>query len=341
MKVGLLSLGGVVATLLTAAMFLSAGWVHPPIIAKQNGYRGTGEDQISTAAQQRMLQAANLLPEVIDRASPGGERATAIYKNVKVLNDLSGDQFNRVMVAITQWVSPDQGCAYCHNENNLADDGIYTKIVARRMLQMNCHINKDWKEHVGSTGVTCYTCHRGRPVPSNIWFENPGAPHAGGFAATNYGFGHPTKINGSTSLPMDPMTPYLDSAEQIRVEGAKALPSGNGASIQNAERSFSLMIHMSESLGVNCTFCHNTRNFSGWSESSPQRVIAWHGLELVRDLNNVYLDPLKTVYPQTRLGPHGDSPKLDCATCHQGVSKPLNGASMAKDYPELGGAGAQ
>lgn len=341
MKIGLLSLGGVVAALLTAAMFLSAGWVHPPIIAKQNGYRGTGEEQISTAAQQRMLQAANLLPEVIDKASPGGERATAVYKNVKVLNDLSADQFNRVMVAITQWVSPDQGCAYCHNENNLADDGIYTKIVARRMLQMNCHINKDWKEHVGSTGVTCYTCHRGQPVPSNIWFENPGAPHAGGFAATNYGFGHPTKINGTTSLPIDPMTPYLDSAEQIRVEGTKALPTGNGASIQSAERSFSLMIHMSESLGVNCTFCHNTRNFSGWSESSPQRVIAWRGLELVRDLNNVYLEPLKTVYPQTRLGPHGDSPKLDCATCHQGVSKPLNGAAMAQDYPELGGAGPQ
>ena len=339
MKVGLLSLGVVIATLLIAAMLFTPGWVHPPIIAKQNGYRGTGEDQITTAATQRILKAANVLPEVIEKASPDGERATAVYKNVKVLNDLSADQFNRVMVAITRWVSPEQGCAYCHGDN-LADDTLYTKILARRMLQMTRHINKDWKDHVATTGVTCYTCHRGQPVPSNIWFENPGAPHAGGFAASNYGFGHPAKTNGDTSLPVDPLTSYLENNEQIRVEATSALPRGDGASIQSAERTFSLMIHMSESLGVNCTFCHNTRNFSGWSESTPQRSVAWHGLELVRDLNDVYLDPLRSTYPANRLGPRGDSPKLDCGTCHQGVSKPLYGAGIAKDYPELGGAAA-
>jgi photosynthetic reaction center cytochrome c subunit len=27
--------------------------------------------------------------------------------------------------------------------------------------------------------------------------------------------------------------------------------------------------------------------------------------------------------------------KLNCATCHQGAYKPLNGAQMAKDFPEL------
>ena len=75
MKVGLLSLGVVIATLLIAAMLFTPGWVHPPIIAKQNGYRGTGEDQITTAATQRILKAANVLPEVIEKASPDGERA--------------------------------------------------------------------------------------------------------------------------------------------------------------------------------------------------------------------------------------------------------------------------
>ena len=100
------------------------------------------------------------------------------------------------------------------------------------MLQMTRHINKDWKAHVATTGVTCYTCHRGQPVPSNIWFENPGAPHAGGFAATNYGFGHPAKTNGDTSLPVDPLTSYLENNEQIRVEATSALPRGDGASIQ-------------------------------------------------------------------------------------------------------------
>jgi photosynthetic reaction center cytochrome c subunit len=34
----------------------------------------------------------------------------------------------------------------------------------------------------------------------------------------------------------------------------------------------------------------------------------------------------------------GDVAKVNCATCHQGVFKPLYGESMAKDYPELTGA---
>ena len=45
------------------------------------------------------------------------------------------------------------------------------------------------------------------------------------------------------------------------------------------------MIAISKSLGVNCTFCHNTREFGQWAESTPQRVTAWHGIQMVRDLN--------------------------------------------------------
>ena len=64
-----------------------------------------------------------------------------------------------------QWVAPaDQACNYCH-EDEMASDAKYTKRVARRMLEMVRHINKDWRQHVGATGVTCYTCHRGQPVP--------------------------------------------------------------------------------------------------------------------------------------------------------------------------------
>jgi photosynthetic reaction center cytochrome c subunit len=41
------------------------------------------------------------------------------------------------------------------------------------------------------------------------------------------------------------------------------------------------------------------------------------------------------VFPAHRKGPLGDVAKLNCATCHQGAYKPLNGAQMAKDFPEL------
>lgn len=95
------------------------------------------------------------------------------------------------------------------------------------------------------------------------------------------------------------------------------------------------MMHMSTGLGVNCTFCHNSRQFSSWAESRPQRVTAWHGIKMVGDINTEYLDPLAGVFPANRKGPMGDVLKVNCATCHNGVNKPLYGVSMAKDYPEL------
>jgi photosynthetic reaction center cytochrome c subunit len=95
------------------------------------------------------------------------------------------------------------------------------------------------------------------------------------------------------------------------------------------------MMSMSESLGVNCTFCHNSRSFTDWTTSTPQRVTAWHGLQMVRALNTGFLEPLASTFPPFRHGPKGDGPKLDCMTCHQGVNKPLYGQSMLKDYPAL------
>ena len=96
------------------------------------------------------------------------------------------------------------------------------------------------------------------------------------------------------------------------------------------------MMYMSKSLGVNCTYCHNTRAMARWEESTPQRATAWYGIRMVRDLNNQYLVPLTATFPAPRLGPTGDVAKIGCATCHKGIYKPLFGQSMAKDYPELG-----
>ena len=77
------------------------------------------------------------------------------------------------------------------------------------------------------------------------------------------------------------------------------------------------------------------------SQSAPQRTTAWNGLQMMREVNAVYLETLKSLYPANRLGPLGDSPKDKCGTCHQGVSKPLYGQSKLKDFPELGGKAAR
>jgi photosynthetic reaction center cytochrome c subunit len=44
------------------------------------------------------------------------------------------------------------------------------------------------------------------------------------------------------------------------------------------------------------------------------------------------------VFPAYRKGELGDSPKINCATCHQGIYKPLYGVSMLSSFKtELGG----
>jgi photosynthetic reaction center cytochrome c subunit len=121
----------------------------------------------------------------------------------------------------------------------------------------------------------------------------------------------------------------------IGVAGATALPTGNVATILHTEETYALMMHISDGLGVNCTYCHNSRSFKSWDGAPPQRTTAWHGIRMARDLNNNYLEPLTKDFPANRLGPLGDVAKVNCATCHQGVYKPLYGAPMAKSYPEL------
>jgi photosynthetic reaction center cytochrome c subunit len=324
----------VVAVLLTIAIVLR--FETPPIYTVQWGYRGTGQALVFNPHRVAASVAANQSPAPFGPAQAGGEKASAVYKNVKVLGDVSVGEFTRLMASMTNWVSPSQGCNYCHVPDDLASDAKYTKVVARRMLQMVRHINGDWRSHVAMTGVTCFTCHRGQPVPSQIWFTNPGPPHAQGLAESWVGKNHPSPASGLAALPLDPFSPFLQGTDTIRVESPAALPGDDRHSIKETEWTYSLMMNISQALGVNCTFCHNTRSFRDWNQSTPQRVTAWQGIRMVRDVNTNFLLPLGHVFPANRLGPLGDPPKLDCATCHQGVYKPLFGTSLAKDYPELG-----
>jgi photosynthetic reaction center cytochrome c subunit len=334
---------GAGALLATLCGLLLAGCERPPIDTVQRGFRGTGMDQVYNPRLLAAQADLNRVPESLPAASPEGPKAGQVYQNVKVLGDLSVGEFARNMVSITNWVAPDKGCAYCHNPQNFADDSMYTKVVARRMLEMTQHINGDWKDHVAQTGVTCFTCHRGQPVPANVWF-NEAEPVAGrGALGDRAGQNAPAAAAALASLPVDPFSPFLSrDAAEIRVIGPTALPTGNRQSTKQAEWTYSLMMHMSDSLGVNCTYCHNTRSFAEWDVSTPQRGVAWYGIRMTRALNESYLKPLTAVFPAERLGAGGDVAKLNCATCHQGAFKPLYGVSLLKDHPELaGGARAQ
>jgi photosynthetic reaction center cytochrome c subunit len=326
-------------TLALAALLLAAGCERPPVDSVQRGYRGTAMVHVANPRILAEEAAKNEAPEPLAAAPSDGPKARDVYQNVKVLGHLSVAEFARTMTAMTAWVSPKQGCVYCHNAQNFADDTVYQKVVARRMLQMTQAVNEKWKNHVGDTGVTCYTCHRGNNVPSEVWFKPLADARASNFAGDRAGQNAPAAQVGLSSLPVDPFTPFLLDAQPIRVAGTEALPiggsGGNRQSIKQTEWTYALMVHMSKSLGVNCTQCHNTRSFGSWEESSPPRVTAWHGIRMARELNQDYLLPLTPSFPAHRLGPTGDVAKINCATCHQGAHKPLYGAPMAKHHPEL------
>ncbi len=312
-----------------------------PVDTVQGGFRGTSMGQVINPRTATTMAARNVAPPVPEAADPGGDRASEVFENVQVLGHLSVEQFNRIMQVMTEWIYPTEniaeGCNGCHVPGNFASDDIYTKHVARRMLQMTMSLNSTWEAHTGTVGVTCYTCHRGQAVPAYVWSQPVPNTAGGGFAAVASGEqNRPGRSVGLTSLPSDPFTPYLMGSEDIRMQGRNQHPRAESRqSIQQTEWNYGLMMHMSTSLGVNCTFCHNSRAFSNWDESPPQRLTAWHGIRMVRDINTNYIEPLRDRFPANRLGPMGDPLKVNCTTCHQGAFEPLYGAPMRVNYPEL------
>ena len=328
--------------LASTAALLMAGCERPPIAVSQTGFRGTAMEQVYNPRTLATQASLNKAPAVADAIVdvPGTPRASAIYQNVQVLGDLSVGEFARTMSAITEWVAPKQGCNYCHIAGNFADDSVYTKVVARKMLQMTQKINSDWKTHVAETGVTCYTCHRGNNIPKEVWFAPPAQKSAGGALGNDAGQNRAAKSVGLSSLPYDPFTPYFLDNKPIRVNGKEALAmtgaAANRSSTKQTEFTYATMMHWSTALGVNCTYCHNTQAFAEWgANATPQRATAWYGIRMARELNNEYMVPITNVFPASRLGPTGDVAKANCATCHQGAYKPLYGAAMAKHYPAL------
>jgi len=311
-------------------------FTRPPVTVISTGNPRTGMQLLYNPAQVSAKLAANKPPPALPPID-AGPAASTVYKNVQVLTGVSTGAFTRLMVSMTAWVAPQQGCNYCHVAGNFASDAKYTKVIARRMLQMTIAVNTSYQDHVGPVGVTCYTCHRGLNNPSQVWFSGATPGSSNGLAEANMGKNLPTLTSGS--LPSDPFTPFLLNSNNIRVSGSTALPSGNMSSIKQTDWTYALMMHYSAALGVGCEFCHNSRAFNDWTQSTPQRVTAYYAEGMLRDLNRNYMVPLTGTFPAAQLGPSGDVAKINCATCHQGVYKPLFGAAMAAQFPPLEGVG--
>ncbi len=338
------------AGLLAAAAFVLfvPVWNTPPVTSEEVAF--PVNTQFVPVATRYAL---NKPPPPLPAAAQGGPAATAVYKNVRVLTDVSAAEFMRLQYAITAWVSPKQGCAFCHEGTNWASDAKPQKAVTRIMLQMTRHLNADWSNHVAPAGMTCYTCHRGQPVPGQSWF--PDAPEPGHMMAGDEDNWQESGDTVRKFFPDDGFAEYFLDDQPIAVISTASIHNGTIGSWPEANRIYEMMMQMSDGIGVNCGYCHQSRAFQDWNQSSPYRWNSWWAIRMTRDLNRHFLLPIADILPQSRTlehenripviparmsGPQTGEGLVVCATCHFGLPQPLNGANMLKDYPGLSRADA-
>ena len=302
----------------------------------QTGPRGTGMEVVKFNSQLTAPDPgiAGFISSDPVPPEAGDARARFAIENAEpLLGDLTEANYTRLVDAMRDWTGIP----------TLFDgEETYQTVVARRMIEMTQNINENWDGHVNANkqvGVTCYTCHRGQPVPSDIWFKlSPVNSAAQGWSANQ---NRTTSQSTYSSLPSDALEKYLLENEVIAVHDLESrvagIPGKDGyPGIQHAERTYAFMNYIADSLGVNCTFCHNTRAFYDGAQVTPQWGTESLGIQMVQELNQEYLVPLKDQYPPERLGPkQADAPKAACKTCHKGYQQPLQGTNVIADWPEL------
>lgn len=333
------------AGVLAAAAFVVfvPTWTGVPHAAQEVGFP---QQVLFHGAAERA--PGNQAPSPLPPAKEGGPSATEAYKNVTVLTDVSAAEFMRLQEAITAWVSPKEGCGFCHEGGDYASDAKPQKAAARVMLQMTRHLNADWSQHVAGAGVTCYTCHRGQPVPGATWFPSAPAPQRRFIAKRDNWQENATTVRGF--FPDNGFAEYFLDDQPIAAQSTTIEPTHTIGSWAENKRIYEMMMQMSDGIGANCGYCHNSRAFESWAESTPYRWNAWHAIRMVRDVNRNYLLQVAPLVPQSRTlegetripaiparltGAQAGNGLVTCVTCHLGVTKPLGGANMVHDYPGL------
>ena len=325
-----------------SAIFVAAmivAWGQPFATAsQQTGPRGTGmhvQEFVSDLAVYPDVDGYVTSEPVVPTAD--SQLAIDVLEGVPpALANVTVENYERLRDAMRSWTGiPD-----------LLEPGndSYQTALAYSMIEMTQNINQNWAGHVqanAEVGVTCYTCHRGQPVPNNIWFRvgNVNANVAGWPAIQN----RVTMTSNFTSLPSTYLEHFLLQDEngqygvaQVHDLESRVQQQPGDPLIQQAEMTYAWMNYFSNSLGVNCTFCHNTRAFYDPSQVTPQWATASLGILMVQETLEQYILPLETVLPPERLGPvFADVPKLACRTCHQGEQQPLNGLNVIRNWPEL------
>lgn len=101
-------------------------------------------------------------------------RADSVFKNLQVIRGESAISAEHLLWMMNWGWSAELGitCNYCHDVNDWVSDVKPAKNIARGMWNMRVKINNEIlpaitnRNYQDSPAVSCITCHRGSPIPT-------------------------------------------------------------------------------------------------------------------------------------------------------------------------------
>lgn len=281
-----------------------------------------------------LLLLVTLLPIALHGQQ--GARDTPPPKSLQVL---SPDVQSSVMQTFN--VALGVQCVYCHVAGDFASDANPKKAIARTMLRMLKQVATHFPdtgndfEHSrylafpeGKQYVTCYSCHRGMPIPVNTlpdWHgpdraPEPGAPPAGGGRRGAGG----QRGGGAAARGADAGAP----ASLPATRGTENFK--NMVFLPRDVNTQFVMPAFRASIGVECNFCHvfgaqlerghaNERELDG----NPKKLIARGMIGMLKEINaalfpDADVDIVLTAASEPPSGTH----YVTCYTCHRGNHLP-------------------
>ncbi len=214
---------------------------------------------------------------------------------------LTGMTTAQIWVYMQQYVSGalGVGCQYCHDINNFASYTYPQKTAGLLMLQLVRDMNSQFIVNLPgwqNNYVQCATCHTGQAVGMPSWgpeFENARQPIQVNVAVVDPATGE--TINDPALKPdfLQGLVPLKDAilyklynyavwepydpAQYQSGRGTLALAyntdTARGPSQDQVNITQGAMNYMGWSLGVTCTYCHNSRNFYAYEETPGNLIV--------------------------------------------------------------------
>jgi photosynthetic reaction center cytochrome c subunit len=382
---------GVVVAVITTATFY---WVYDLALGRERrelaatiGLPWSPSDGIAviSQAQPNVPEAGDLREPWLGEAAwnegvQAGQAWVQQFPNTVNVQVLQGMSSAQIWTYMQQYVSGGLGvgCQYCHNINNFASDEIPQKASARAMLRLVNDVNAEfivglpnWRGNY----VQCTTCHNNQPnnlEGFGVQFANSVPPIqvvVDPLDSEGVPIIDPALKPAEVAQPVDlkdailfyvynyqiwkPFDPNVEESGR----GSMALTFEGGPTQEQVTINQNVMNYQAWSLGVGCTFCHNSRNFLAF-ETDPagnlanplyayNRLKAQRMLQLTTWLAEnwpaygaIAKDAIPTIreggaseYSYRQLGDGQIYNVPGCYTCHQGNSVPLAAINQSQIAP--------